>query len=141
MFVMDSEFKYGKMAPNTKVNGKTIKRTARESSGTPMEIFTRVNSRTTSRTALEFSTAQTGRFMRVYGLMTFSTVKVKQIGPTAQVTLEIIRKEEEMGLGLTSGQTATVIVVNGLITRCVVLELTSGQTVENMKDIARVLFV
>ena len=130
---MDSGFKYGKMAPSTKANGRTIKRMAKECSGTLMETFTRENSKTTNRTALEFFIAQTGQCTRVCGLTMCSTAKVRQAGQMAQVILETIRKEEEMELGLTSGLMATVIVANGLITPCAASVLTNGLMVVSMK--------
>ena len=103
----DSVYRSGKTVPSTKASGTTIKRMARERSGTQMVITTKANSETIKATDTVCFIAQTEPYMKESGRTTFSTAKARLTGPTAAATWAIIKRAAEMGSAHTNGATAT----------------------------------
>ena len=119
---MASASRSGKMEQSIKDSGETIKPTAREHSGTQMEITMRVNSDMTNRTALVSTLAQMERSTKVSGLTMSSTKsictdKVRLTGQMAQVTSVITCKAGATGSVPTSGTIRICTLANGMITQ------------------------
>ena len=112
---MGSECKSGKMAPNIKASGRTIKLMARVLFGTLMVTFMKVNSEMINQMAMVSFTVLIAPFTREHGSMISSMDPDRLTGPTAQVTSEIIKRVVAMVLAPTNGQMATHTAVNGPI--------------------------
>ena len=114
---MASASRSGKMEQSIKDSGETIKPTAREHSGTQMEITMRVNSDMTNRTALVSTLARMERSTKVSGLTMSSTDKVRLIGQMAQATSVTTCKADATGSAPTSGTIRICTPANGMITQ------------------------
>ena len=112
---MGSECKSGKMAPNIKANGRTIKLMARVLFGMLTVTFMKVNSEMINQMAMVSFTVLIAPFTREHGSMISSMDPDRPTGPTAQVTSEIIKRVVAMVLAPTNGQMATHTAVNGPI--------------------------
>ena len=87
---MASEFRSGKMEPNTEACGKTTELMAKALSGMLMATNTRVSSRMTSRMGTASIHAPMGLYTRVSGSTTSSTDRARQSGQMALVMSEIM---------------------------------------------------
>ena len=114
---MASASRSGKMEQSIKDSGETIKPTAREHSGTQMEITMRVNSDMTNRTAMVSTLARMERSTKVSGLTMSSTDKVRLTGQMAQATSVTTCKADAMGSVPTSGTIRICTLANGMITQ------------------------
>ena len=87
---MASEFRSGKMEPNTEACGKTTGLMAKGLSGMPMATNMKASSRMTSQMGTASILAPMGLYTRVSGSTTSSTDRARQSGQMALVMLEIM---------------------------------------------------
>lgn len=82
---MDLGSKLGLMVPNTKVNGKRTKQTAKENSGMLTATFTRASGSKTKPTGMAFTSISTVPGMRGNGAMIYRMAWGKKVGKMDQV--------------------------------------------------------
>ena len=110
---MASEFRSGKMEPNTEACGKTTELMAKALSGMPMATNMKANSRMTSQMGTASIHAPMGLYTRVSGSTTSSTGRARLNGQMALVMLEIMLKVSVRELVPTHGPTKTNTAENG----------------------------
>lgn len=81
---MDKVPRYGLISLSTRESGGMIKRTEKESSGMPTEIFTKASGLTTERTASELTSTLTALSTKENGSRTNRKAPAKKLGLMAQ---------------------------------------------------------
>ena len=85
------EFKFGLMEPNMKATGRTTRPTAKESSGTQMEMCLTVSGKRTKHTVMEYTFTLMELSMKENGKMTCSMAKESKFGPMAPNMMAITK--------------------------------------------------
>ena len=83
---MASVFKYGKMEPSTRANGRIIKLTGREPSGTQMVTTMRASFAMINQMAMVYSIALMEQFMRESGSTISNMVQDRHTGQMVRAT-------------------------------------------------------
>ena len=131
---MHTESKFGKIILNTKVNGLTIRQTAKDSCGAQMVTSMRVIGKTTKLMVLENSLATKAESNTLaLGWMTYIMARASKAGLMAPDMMEISPKERKMDLVRTCGLMGRFTLETGSTTRCAGVALTNGSTVASMK--------
>ena len=112
---MASVFKYGKMEPSTRANGRIIKLTGRVPSGTQMVTTMRASFATINQMAMVYSTALMEQFTRESGSTISNMVLDRHIGQMVRATSDTIWRGVVTALAHINGQTVIHTVENGLI--------------------------
>ena len=116
----------GQMALGMKASGKTTEPTVKENSLILMETSMMETGSMIKLMAMESIIISMELCMRDTGEMTFSTVRVRRVGPMDPFTKDSTWPERNMGLAFTAGTMALSIKVNGTRTKLKALVLTVG---------------
>ena len=113
---MAMEYKYGKMGPNMKVIGDSIKLVVMESSGMWMEMSSKGNGWMIRLMAMVFMSIRMELDMKENGRTICSMAKVKRSGLIILCTRGIIMRVKNMVRGFISGRTGPAMTVTGMRT-------------------------
>ena len=126
----------GQTRRSMRVNGPTIKQTARDSSGVPMEIHTRATGRMIKLMDSELLSLKMARnSTSASGKTIYTMVKASRAGQTALGLMAISHMVRKTASVPTSGQTRLSTQAIGLTTRCRVKALISGWMDANLTEI------
>ena len=125
---MDMVCKSGRMAPNTKETGCSIRHVAKVSSGMLMETFSRANGMMTRQTDTESTSIRTVLDMKVSGRTISNTATVKKYGPITHNMRAFTTRVKSMDVDFTSGKMAQDTMENGSRIELRAMENISGKT-------------
>ncbi len=89
----DQVYKFGLMAPSTRVNGNLIKQMAKVNFGMRTVMSTKVIGRRTKQVVMAFMFTLMVQTMKVFGKMIFKTVRVLNPGAMVANTRAATRRE------------------------------------------------
>ena len=126
---MDMVSKFGKMVPNTRATGDSIRLVDMASSGMSMVMSSRESGSMIRQMATASMSIRTVLGMRVSGKMIFNTDKVKRFGPIILAMKVPTTRAKSMELAFIFGKTDLLTMATGTRTELKVTESTSGKMV------------
>jgi len=131
---MALEASYGRMEPNMREIGKTIRPMDRALSGIPQVMSTKVIGSKIGLTVLENIRIKVVLFMKAFGRMTSNMEKALRFGGTTKSLKDNLREERRMDKAPITGKTDPFTKANGKTIKSKEKEYTPGKMAGNMKE-------